>query len=296
MEYLLLMTLGPPAVALLLAISIRFLTLRSAPRLGRRVALLTVAAGAIPTVIMTAPKLSYWIPSLRQSLTLSFQTITPLVLGILAVLLLMIPPRADHASATAQLARRSVGSFVTVRWLWTLIALTAVIAAVSITAGAASSADAGGQYTEYSFSVGSGLRIGTTIYGWHYSLPSFGVLAALLAVTVVAWLTIPLPAWHDDARQDAAARRLRAANIGRMTGGALLVHLAAVLRSLAGTASLRGETPTTELGTVFAGPPFAALEPVLECAGWIALTAGLMMWILTALTAIPSRHRATQTP
>lgn len=296
MEYVLLVTLGPLVAAMLLAIGIRFLAMRSTPRPGLRVALLTVTAGAIPAVVVSAPRLSYWIPSLRGSVALSFQAIAPLVLGIVAVLLLMIPPPAHRTGATAELTRRSVRAFVSARWVWMLVASTAAIAAVSIAAGTVSGPDSEGRYTEYSFAVGTGFRVGTTIYGWHYSIPALGVLAALLVVTVIAWLNVPRPGWQDDARQDAAVRRLRAGNIGRVATGALLVHLAVVLRSLAGTASLRGETPTTELGTISAGPPFAALGPVLECIGWIALAAGLTMWILTALTAIPSRHPATQTP
>jgi hypothetical protein len=54
---------------------------------------------------------------------------------------------------------------------------------------------------------------------------------------------------------------------------------------------LIGSTTTTELGAVSATPPFAALGPTLDWCGALALVSGLTMWIVIALTAIPSPVR-----
>lgn len=291
MEIYLLVIFGPFVAALLLALVLRFLVMRSLPSLGGRVAALTALAGTIPALLTFVPRLSYWMPLPGGFWDLAVRTIVPLGLGIFAVVLTAIPPRAARTGATAELARRSVSTFVAKRWVWSLLVLGAVIVTVSIAAGSVSKPDGEGHYTQYGLVLGSDFKVGTGIYGWYYSIPALCVLIALLVITVVAWLTIPLPAWHDDAETDAAVRRLRTANIGRAASGALLVHLSVVLQSVAGTATLTGETPTTELGTVTITAPLAALAPLFYWTSAITLIAGVALWILLALTAVPTHRR-----
>jgi hypothetical protein len=117
------------------------------------------------------------------------------------------------------------------------------------------------------------------------------VMAILLILAAVALALIPRPAWRADAETDAAVRRVRAANVYRITRGVLLVHLSTILVSLAGTASMTGTSLTAELGEISAFTPFAALQPLLQWSGLAALLAGLTLCAVAAFTAVPMRAR-----
>ncbi|MCK2036465.1 hypothetical protein KZC51_09980 [Microbacterium sp. SSW1-49] len=289
---ILLLASAPIAVAAIVAIGIRLINLPPLPRIGTPASWLTAAAGGIPALTMAA---LVWFPFVVPPLgffDLDVRSMAPLALGIAAVVVLAIPPVTRHRGAVAQISRRTIMSFVSVRWIITALAVAAIIVALSVAAGNASGRDENGRYTTYTISIGTtGTEMGTGIYGWHYSVPALAGVTVLLVATAGAWALLPRPAWSDDIAHDSAVRRLRAANTGRAACGALLIHLAVVLRSLAGTASLIGSTTTTELGAVSVTPPFAALGPTLDWCGVIALTAGLAMWIVIALTAIPSPAR-----
>ena len=289
---ILLLASAPIAVAVIVAIGIRLINLPPLARLGTPASWLTVVAGGVPAVAMAA---LVWLPFVIPPLgffDLDIRAMAPLLLGIAAVVLLAVPPASRRRGAVAQISRRTIMSFVAPRWIITAMAVTAIITILSVAAGNASKLDDQGRFTTYTISLGTtGTEMGTGIYGWHYSVPALTGVVALLLVTAGAWALIPRPAWSEDPQQDAATRRLRAANIGRATCGALLIHLSVVLRSLGGTASLLGSTTTTELGAVSVTPPFAALGPTLDWSGVLALVAGLTMWIVIALTAIPSPVR-----
>lgn len=289
---ILLLASAPITVAVIVGIGIRLINLPPLPRIGTPASWLTAAAGGIPALTMAA---LVWFPFVVPPLgffDLDVRSMAPLALGIAAVVLLAIPPISQHRGAVAQISRRTIMSFVSVRWIITALAVAAIIVALSVAAGNASGLDENGRYTTYTISIGTtGTEMGAGIYGWHYSVPALVGVAVLLVATAGAWALLPRPAWSDDIAHDSAVRRLRASNIGRAACGALLIHLAVVLRSLAGTASLIGSTTTTDLGAVSVTPPFAALGPTLDWCGFIALTAGLAMWIVIALTAIPSPVR-----
>jgi hypothetical protein len=289
---ILLLASAPIAVAVIVAIGIRLINLPPLPRIGTPASWLTAAAGGIPALAMAA---LVWFPFVIPPLgffDLDVRSMAPLMLGVAAVVLLAIPPKSRHREAVAQISRRTIMSFVSVRWIITALLVAAIIVILSVAAGSASGLDENGRYTTYTISIGTtGTEMGTGIYGWHYSVPALACVVVLLLATAGAWALLPRPAWSDDITHDSAVRRLRAANIGRASCGALLVHLAVVLRSLAGTASLIGSTTTTELGAVSVTPPFAALGPTLDWCGALALVSGLTMWIVIALTAIPSPVR-----
>lgn len=289
---ILLLASAPIAVAVIVAIGVRLINLAPLPRLGASASWLTAAAGGVPAVAMAA---LVWFPFVIPPLgffALEVRAMAPLALGVAAVLLLAVAPVPPRRGAVAQISRRTIMSFVSARWIVMTLVVAAIITILSIAAGSASRLDENGRYTAYSISIGTtGTEMGTQIYGWHYSIPTLvGVLALLLA-TAGAWALLPRPAWSDDVAHDSATRRLRGANIGRAACGALLIHLSVLLGSLAGTASLFGSTTTTELGAVSVTPPFAALGPTLHWCSALALIAGLAMWIVIALTAIPSRDR-----
>lgn len=254
--------------------------------------LISALAGGVPAMIIgLAPAVMFfWMPG--QGGALEVQALLPLLLGIASVALLTIPLPRQRALSTADLSRRGVSSFVRRVWPLTMSILTLTIVAIAVAAGFASSRDALGRFTEYSVSIGtSGTQVRTGIYGWYYSVPSLIAIVALVVITVTAWSLIARPAWAEDTDHDAALRRLRSSLVGRAVLGALLIHLAVVLRSLGSAASLRGDVVSSELGTVSMGTPFAAIAPVLGWLGQAALIAGLALWILVALNALPSRAR-----
>ncbi|GLC84755.1 hypothetical protein [Microbacterium arabinogalactanolyticum] len=292
MDIVLLMVLAMSVGPLVIATAIRFLLLRNTTPLGRLVAILTVIAGLLPAAGAILPMLSSWIPLIPLSLDLAILAAVPLALGIVAMPLLMVPPRRVHTGGVAALNRRHMRRFVPVRWTWLLLALVVLVLVPTIAAGAASSRDEYGHYTLYRTSLGT-TRIATRIYGWHYSVPSLIMLALLLAMIFAALFVITSRAWDDDIEADAAVRRLRAANVLRIGGGAILLHLFVILQSIAGTAGLRGAATTTELGTVAMGTPFAALQPWLFWMSLAAFVVGLTLHLLTALMAIPARRVAT---
>ncbi len=277
---------GPVVMAAVLAVLIRLTVLRRAPRLSAAHATLTVAAGALPALAIVAPRYTAFQGPIMD---LTTRAVLPLALGVISVLFLIVPLPTRRRPRTAQLTRRTIRGFLRPVWPIALLSLTATVAAVSVSAGLASRPDDLGHYTLYWIRIGTeGMEAGAGIYGWHYSLPSLVTLVVLLAVTFCAWLLIPRPAWRDDIEQDAAERRLRAANIGRVSCAAVLAHLAVVLQSLRGTATLVGSTQTEELGLVTAGTSFAAIGPALHWASAIAFTLGLALWLVVAICPVPA--------
>ena len=286
--------LGPLLLALLGAVGVRFLTRESSPPLEGRVATATALAGAVPALVVAvlavlwnwsliAPA-SFVVPRVRY--------LVPLVLGVLAALALMVPGRRPRTRATAEVARRTVTSVLAVRDIVAVAALVVVVIVLSLVAGAASEPDEEGRQLRFTMPAGTGSTVSTTIYGWYFSLPALAVVAVLLATAVIAWTSVARPPWGDDVASDTAVRRARCANITRVTCGALLVHLSYVLQSLHATVSLSAGVNTTEIGMVFFHTPLAVLAPVLQGAGLLALAGGLMLWLVTSLTALPvgARH------
>ncbi|UJP11347.1 hypothetical protein L2X99_07465 [Microbacterium sp. KUDC0406] len=287
----LLLACAPLLVALVVAVLWRFTAMRSIRRFDRRTIVTTVLAGAIPVAVMTLTRLSFWLPSFLPPFDRHWSAWLPLVLGMLAVALLSIPPRAARTPATADLSRRTVLSVVPVTWVITLLVLAVVIVAITLAAGAASEPDEFGHHTRYTIRIGSAAEMSSEIYGWYYSVPALLALGALLLLTAIVWMLIPRRPWDDDRAADAAVRRLRAANIGRTTAGAMLVHLSFVLQSLYGTSQMSGMAASGDLGQVTVGTSFAALGPALLWASEIALAAGLSLWMIVALTAVPAGVR-----
>lgn len=289
---------GPFVLAVLVAILLSLPRHRVRAPQPARLRLLSALAGGIPAMtIGLMPAAAFlWRPGI--ALPLEIQALLPLLLGIASAMVLIAPLPRRRALATADLSPRSVTSFVRRSWPVSMAALTAAIIAITLAAGFASHPDELGHFTKYSVSIGtSGTEIATGIYGWHYSVPSLIAVAVLIVTTVIAWASISRPAWGDDVDVDTALRQLRSAHVGRVTVGALLVHLAVILRSLASTASLQGSAASSDLGTVWVGTPFAAIAPVLTWASHAVLIAGLVLWLLVALSAAPTgaRRRAEVT-
>lgn len=291
----LLLIWGPLLVAVGIAVTLRLTLLRGMPRLSTHDAVLAAIAGGLPLLVTLIPLLDAFGPPVWPWPELGGRAALPLALGLLGVILLSFPARPVRPNASAQLTPRTIRMFVPLRQPATLAGLVALSVALALAAGAASVADELGRYTMFTISLGTtGTEGSSLIYGWYYSFPSLCLLAALLLAAAVAWLRIPRPAWSDDIDRDTALRRIHADNITRIACGAVLLHLAVVLGSLAGTASMMLSAQAGNIGMVSLGTPFAAMGPLLSVAQAIATVAGSALWLLTALTALPMgvRRRA----
>lgn len=288
MALLLLILWGPVLLATGIAFALRLTLLRRAPRMGARDAVIAAVVGGVPTVIVVAPRAGTFGMGPALWWDLGQQAALPLILGIIGIVLLSLPARSAQMSASAQLTPRTVRTFLRLRGPIVLALLVALTLTLTVAAGAASETDDLGRHTLFTITLGtSGTSASTGIYGWYHSLPSLALLAALVVVAVLAWLRIPRPPWGEDIAHDTAVRRTRADNISRLACGAVLLHLAVVLHSLRGTASVMLSAPANDLGMISLGTPFAAMEPALFVAATVATVAGLALWLLTALSGIP---------
>lgn len=293
----LLLLWGPVALAFALAITARATTRRRYPRRDARTATMSVVAGVVPAAVMMALPASAFLGSGPMWVQdLGFRAMLPLALGIIAVLLLTVRSSTPRTPATADVARRGVLTFLRPRWIGLLITGALSVTALAIGAGLASRLDQAGHYAEFRIPIGSTETTwaGTTIYGWYYSVPSLGALGVLILLTCLAWWLIPRPAWRDDIDLDRVTRGIQADNVGRAAGGAVLLHLSVILSSLAGTLSLRSEVTTTELGVISAGTPLAGLPPAMSTIAFMLQAIGLALWILIALSAVPSHVRRAE--
>ncbi len=134
------------------------------------------------------------------------------------------------------------------------------------------------------------------IYGWHLSFVPPALLVPLCAAT---WWTLhriarpPLAAEHT---ADAVDRRLRSANVLRVALGTLLLHLTAILHSLADTSRATLSVSPTKDVTFSAGTPFSALTRTLDVLALLAGILGLALWVFTILTAVPAPSASRSRP
>lgn len=181
--------------------------------------------------------------------------------------------------ATAQMTRRTILTFVDRRALSATLAALALLLITVIAAGIASSADDDGSYTLYTISNGD-IEVGTTIYGWYFSVPMLVLVAILIIVCAIGLIRIarsPLGQNGADVASDAAKRRGRALCLLAAACGGLLLQLGSVWLGLAGTASLRGGSP---IGGSWVGiwTTFAAMETPLRVLSWVAVVCGFTVW------------------
>lgn len=255
-----------------------------------------LTAGAAAVVMMGFPfvgVLPLWIDApMRTWLAVgNFRYALPLVLGLIVIAVLGLSRGPREASAGAHLAPRTWRSFLAIWWLGACLAVLAVILGLTFAAGLASQPDDDGNYTMYLVDFGSSAA-GSSIYGWHYSALPLVLLALMVLATWWALSSIARPPLGSDPVTDAATRRLHSTNVVRVALGALLLHLGAILSSLANTASLTSTLHASD-GTYFtSGTPFSALTDVLVYSSILVDIVGLGLLIFTALTALPSTSRS----
>ncbi|MDN6398864.1 MAG: hypothetical protein L0K01_00195 [Brachybacterium sp.] len=220
----------------------------------------------------------------------------PLVLGLPALLPFAVVRPRPSTPAGALLAPRTWRSFLSSWWLCALLGVFALILGLTLAAGLASQPNDAGEYALYAVDFGSG-AIGATIYGWHYSLVPSVLWVLLGAATWWTLTRIARPPLDPAQAADVTDRHLRSANAARIALGALLLHLEAVVRSLANTSRMTGSFSGSDDLSFSAGTPFSALTGSLDLLAQVAGVLGLALWVFTALTAVtvPSAARAART-
>ncbi|MHA6670100.1 hypothetical protein ACX3O0_14660 [Homoserinimonas sp. A447] len=266
---------------------------------GGSVAAFSLAAGILLVLGAIAPR-TLGLPLLPLELPLEFwlwytdyRFIFPLVLAVLGTVLLAVPVRARKGRGVAELTPRTPLSFARGWWFVVPAVVLAIILALTIAAGAASQPDPEtGHYTMYVVDLGGERSMGTSIYGWFSSVPALILTAVMIMVAAFTLFLIARPPLDHHQERDVHIRTLRTRNVVAVGTGALLVHLGTILGSLAGTASLRGAFSTSE-GSMMSWTAFAALEPTLRVASYVAASLGIAFWVAVALSAIPNRRRAS---
>lgn len=295
---------GPACVGLLLAFTFLLVKRSKRAELPRQVRLLTGVSLAIATgcyVIMYATR--SW-PGWQVPLpipegpdqplyVLAFIFALPLALTIIVLVFLIFPMPRSKPSGTASLAPRGLRTFTSRGQRLTVAVLASCTLVIAVLAGLASSPDEQGRHTMYYVSPSAVISGGTGIYGWWFSVPCMILIAVLVAVTYWSISAITSPALSIETEIDSAVRTQRVKNILVVSSGGLLLHLANVLSSLTGTASLRTMFNGGDLGTLSFAPAFAALKPALFTASQACLVLGLACWwtvILSTLLAksVPS--------
>jgi len=209
--------------------------------------------------------------------------VAPLVMGLLAIPLTLLPRARRRSGASVVLTRRPLLTLVPRAWLITLGVVVALVLAVTLAAGRASRPDDEGRWRNYTVDVGV-MSMGTEIYGWYYSVPALALLAALLLVVGVAVAVIVRPPLAVDQTADAFIRRWQVRQVLALATGAVLLHLSRVLASLSGTTSMEGGISTPD-GWIVTYGKFAGMEGPLRVGSELAGTAGWACWFAVLLTA-----------
>lgn len=285
------MLLWPSLAGIVLGLAARLVLRRGAHRAaGSGVPAAAVGVAVVVMVVyplLGAAPLWFDTPSGMWSTLSEARFALPLVLGLFALVLHGAMRSRPSVPGGASLAPRSWRSFLATWWLGALLGVLALIVGLTLAAGTASQPNDAGEHVLYMVDVGPA-AMGTTIYGWHYSLvPS--VLGVLLCLATWWSLSrIARPPLDPTRTADAADRRLRSTNAVRIALGALLLHLASILRFLADTSQLVGLFDSGQRLSFTTGTPFSALTGTLDVLALIAGILGLALWVFTVLTAVPA--------
>lgn len=294
---------GPLVVSVLVAALAAGMARRSSQRLPTAVRVTTAIAMLIAVGLTVAHWLwglsPWWHPNFSgpdgDLIIGMVRHIAPLVLGTVALVFLMLPPPIPGPRGSAALAPRNLLTYAPRGWLWVLTGVLALLALVTVLTGTLSSTDEYGRHVMYEIVSGTS-SASTGIYGWWYSTRALIALAVLLAVLLIGLAVIARPAVGIDSERDALIRRTRSRNLLVVTCGAVLLHFAGVLSSLAGTSSLGLGFQSGSTGWISVGTSFAALGPVFHVANLVMLTAGLTMWWFVLLSVLLNRVRDRADP
>lgn len=230
------------------------------------------------------------VPFQLLDLFTQYRFLIPLLVGIALVAALAFPWPMRMSAGVAELSRRGILRFSRGRWFIAPFVVLGFILLLTISAGLASRPEeVTGYYTAYVIELGGENSVGTGIYGWFYSVPALIALVVLAVVTLGVLAAIARPGLGLDPSRESRTRQLRSRNVLAAATAALSLHLAAILQSLAGTASLQGSF-SSSIGTFNVWTPFAALESVLTIGSYGAAALGAGLWTAVALSAVPARR------
>lgn len=269
---------------------------RREPVLLGAVAGFTVVAGLVGVLVEIGLRviggpipMGLAMPRWASVVYMDFRFIVPLLAGVLGLVLLALPARGPQRTGVADLTPRGVLSFASRRWVTAVALVTVFIVVLTVAAGSLSEPNAEtGRYTEYVIELGGGASAGTTIYGWYFSVPALVLIGVLLGLALVNMLLIARPPISSDRETETQYRTLSTRNVLTVTAGSLVLHLAVVLESLAGVASLEGSI-LTDLGRHHFWTPMAALVPWFGAAAFVCAALGVALWLRVSLSGIPSR-------
>lgn len=262
----------------------------------------TIIAVAVPLSVvvgrqmLSVPLWMLQLPHPVQGVVVRPWFVWPVVLGLVAMALLLLPLPVRRANGAAEVSRRTIWTFASTRILIWLGVLLAVTVALTLAAGIASALDEQGHYRMF-FVENGDITIGTAIYGWYYSVPALILLGVtcLFVLFALALIARPPLALEQNRERDLRLRRLRTRNVLLAALGGVSTHLGAVLTSLSITSTARGSVPAGAGGLTNVGTPFAALTTALAIAGACLLTVGLTAWLTVLLSMIPVPRRTSAT-
>jgi len=298
---IILLELSPLLLGAVLSVGMWLVARKDRAVLSGRAGVLAASGGLLPvlvsflySVVTITPQLLAW-TGRDWSIGLQEARFSmPLGAGLVALAILSVPgPRRRPGSTTAGITRRTALTFLSAGWTVALIAVVGVTIALSLAAGLASAPDETGRYAMFNFKIGT-MSVGSTIYGWYYSVPAMLLLIILITSAWVGLALVARPPLSEPREQDAAVRRIQSRNIIAVATGALLFHLAAILGSLAGTSRVGGALPTDTAGVINVGSPFAALGSFLNSSSFVAMCLGTAVCLSVVLTAVPWTARARQ--
>ncbi|MDQ0030338.1 hypothetical protein [Arthrobacter bambusae] len=187
---IILLELSPLVLGGVLAVGAWLGTRRHGTSLSGRAGVLAAVGGLVPMVVSCLYSIVGVTPQLLTAIgpdagmgVLEVRFVTPLAAGLVALVMLCVRGRRKPSTATAGIARRTAFTFLSAGWTVAVVAIVVVTIGLSLAAGLASVPDRVGNYTVLTFQIGT-MRVGTTIYGWYYSVPTMFLLMALIGT---AW-------------------------------------------------------------------------------------------------------------
>lgn len=291
--------LSPLILGGVVAVAVRLVARRHGTPLSGRAGVLAAIGGLVPVVVSGLYSVVGVTPQVLAAMGLDVgrgvqeaQFLIPLAAGLVALAVLCVPGRRSPSASAAGIARRTAFTFLSSGWTVALMAIVVVTVALSLAAGLASVPDQAGNYTMLTVQIGT-MRVGTTIYGWYYSIPAMFLLMVLIGTAWAGLALVARPPLGDAREQDVAVRRTRSRNIAALSTGAIAFHLAAILGSLTGTSRLGGGL-ATDAGVINVGSPFAALGSFLSASSFVAMSFGAVLCLSVVLTAVPWTDQVRQ--
>lgn len=227
--------------------------------------------------------------------------IVPFVGGVLGVCLVGLPSSGERALRTAagvtvDHRRRSWLAFVSPVAASTGIAVFVVMVVTVLAAGAMSSPDDSGRFTQFTMPVGDGTA-GTLFFGWYFGVPVL-VGTMILAGTTWFWLShgARTPIAAQGRFSDEFLRRQRASALLRIATAATCVVIGEAWALIARAAQLTITIPGTGAGVIEFGTSFAAIGSILAVAAYMLQGSGLALLVAVLirrrLPALPQPTRA----